>query len=365
MDRAFGLAYSAGMNRPDLPVDLFDFDLPEDRIALRPVTPRSAARLLVSTDGGLQDQTITALPQVLRRGDLLIFNDTKVIPARLSGHRHRAESTVPVEANLIERMDAGTWRVLARPGKRLRVGDTIDFTGGLSAEVAEKEESGALVLRFGIAGPDLDAEIARCGVMPLPPYIASKRPADERDDHDYQTILAREMGAVAAPTAALHFDEHLLRSLNDNGISHTTVTLHVGAGTFLPVKAESTGSHVMHAETGAIDADTAASINAAKADGGRIICVGTTAMRVIETAADESGRLREWRGSTDIFISPGYRFKAVDGLLTNFHLPRSTLLMLVAGFVGMERMRMMYRHAIEQEYRFYSYGDASLLFPPE
>lgn len=350
------------MTRPDLPVDLFDFELPEDLIALRPVQPRTAARLLVSTESSLTDETVTALPQLLSSGDLLVFNDTKVIPARLSGERTRADSTVQIEANLIERLDASTWRVLARPGKRLREGDEITFSGGLSATVAAKEEGGALQLRFARSGADLDGAIAECGVMPLPPYIAARRPADTQDDHDYQTVLARHEGAVAAPTAALHFDDALLERLVASGVERATVTLHVGAGTFLPVKSETTGGHVMHSESGMIDSETAAKINAVKAAGGRIIAVGTTALRVLETAADDTGHLPEWRGSTNIFISPGYRFKAVDGLLTNFHLPRSTLMMLVAGFVGLDRMRDIYTHAIAERYRFYSYGDTSLLF---
>jgi len=338
------------MTRPDLPVDLFDFDLPEDRIALRPVQPRTAARLLVSEEDGIRDQGIEDLPNLLRAGDILVFNDTKVIPARLSGH-------------LIERIDSARWRVLARPGKRLREGDTITFADGLTATLDVKEEGGSLVLRFGLAGAELDAAIAQCGVMPLPPYIAARRPADAQDDQDYQTILAENEGAVAAPTAALHFDRGLLAALKAKGILHATVTLHVGAGTFLPVKSETTAGHVMHFETGMISSETAEVLNTAKAAGGRLICVGTTALRVIETAAAESGELSAWSGSTDIFISPGYRFKTVDGLLTNFHLPRSTLMMLVAGFVGLRSMQTIYRHAIEAGYRFYSYGDASLLFP--
>ena len=352
------------MTRQDYPVDLFDFDLPEDRIALRPVQPRTAARLLVSDgEDDLQDKSIVDLPNLLHAGDILVFNDTKVIPARLSGQRHRADTTVNVEANLIERVDASRWRALARPGKRLREGDTITFSDDLSAVIEAKEEGGSLLLRFDRESAALDEAIARCGVMPLPPYIAARRPADEQDDQDYQTILARNDGAVAAPTAALHFDKDLLDQLEARGIARVTVTLHVGAGTFLPVKSETTAEHVMHSESGVIDAATAEQLNAAKAAGGRIICVGTTALRVIETAALENGTLAAWSGSTDIFITPGYRFKAVDGLLTNFHLPRSTLMMLVAGMVGLDRMRTIYRHAIEAEYRFYSYGDASLLFP--
>ncbi len=351
------------MTRPDLSVDLFDFDLPDDLIALRPAQPRTAARLLVSRQAGLRDDRIAALPEILSAGDILVFNDTKVIPARLSGERIRADTTVAVEANLIERIDAAVWRVLARPGKRLREDDRIVFSGGLAATVEAKEEGGALRLRFERSGADLDAAIAECGVMPLPPYIAARRAADRQDEHDYQTVLACHAGAVAAPTAALHFDEDLLDRLAAKGIGRATVTLHVGAGTFLPVKSETTGGHVMHAESGMIDAQTAAQINAVKTAGGRVISVGTTALRVLETAAADTGELSAWKGATDIFISPGYRFKTVGGLLTNFHLPRSTLMMLVAGFIGLDRMGEVYRHAIAERYRFYSYGDASLLLP--
>ncbi len=351
------------MTRPDLPVDLFDFDLPEDLIALRPVRPRTAARLLVSDADGNRDEVISDLPKILKPGDLLVFNNTKVIPARLSGERVRADTTVAVEANLIERIDASTWRVLARPGKRLREGDEIIFRGGITAKVIAKEEGGALQLGFCRSGAELDAAIAEAGVMPLPPYIAGRRPADAEDEHDYQTVLARHEGAVAAPTAALHFDDALLQSLEECGVGRATVTLHVGAGTFLPVKSETTAGHVMHSEAGRIDHETVAKIRATKAAGGRIISVGTTALRVLETAAPEFGHIAAWDGMTDIFISPGYRFKITDGLITNFHLPRSTLMMLVAGFVGVERMSEIYRHAVKGRYRFYSYGDASLLLP--
>jgi len=350
------------MTRPDLSVDLFDFDLPADLIALRPVRPKTAARLLISKADQLIDDTVASLPDLLREGDLLVFNDTKVIPARLSGERTRGESVVAVDANLIERLGDSEWRALARPGKRLKRGEVIQFAEDLSAEIVEKEEGGALRLRFDKKGADLDAAIAFCGVMPLPPYIAAKRPADERDIEDYQTLFADKEGAVAAPTAALHFDNDLLTALSNRGVQQATVTLHVGAGTFLPVKSETTGGHVMHSETGAIDQATADLVNETKQRGGRLICVGTTALRVIETASDDAGRLYAWSGATNIFISPGYRFKAVDGLMTNFHLPRSTLIMLVAGFIGLDRVRQMYRHAIENRYRFYSYGDSSLLF---
>ena len=350
------------MTRPDLSVDLFDFDLPPELIALRPVRPKTAARLLVSQASQLVDDTVASLPAQLREGDLLVFNDTKVIPARLSGARTRGDSIVAVEANLIERLGESEWRALARPGKRLKQGETIRFAANLSAEILAKEEGGALRLRFDQSGPELDGAIASVGVMPLPPYIAARRAADEQDNHDYQTVFAENEGAVAAPTAALHFDADLLTALSDRGVKRTTVTLHVGAGTFLPVKSETTGGHVMHFETGEIDQATADLINETKASGGRLICVGTTALRVIETAADDAGRLHAWKGGTDIFISPGYQFKAVDGLMTNFHLPRSTLIMLVAGFIGLDRTHQLYRHAIAEGYRFYSYGDSSLLF---
>ncbi len=351
------------MTQPDLPVDLFDFDLPEDLIALRPVRPRTAARLLVSGAEGIADRTIVDLPDCLRAGDMLVFNDTRVIPARLSGHRHRGEFTVAVEANLIERLDGDLWRALARPGKRLREGEDIVFSDDLVAAIEAKEEDGSLRLRFNHSGAELDAAIASAGVMPLPPYIAQRRAADERDDSDYQTFLAEKDGAVAAPTAALHFDADLMAALTQRGIDHAAVTLHVGAGTFLPVKSDTTAGHVMHSETGAIDAATAARLNAVRAEGGRVIAVGTTALRVLETAAADTGRLAAWGGATDIFITPGYRFRAIDGVMTNFHLPRSTLMMLVAAFVGMDRMRAIYAHAVAERYRFYSYGDTSLLWP--
>lgn len=350
------------MTQADLPVDLFDFDLPEDLIALRPMRPRTAARMLLSQPDGIEDRTVADLPGLLREGDVLVFNDTRVIPARLSGRRHRGENSVAVEANLIERLDAATWRALARPGKRLREGEVIVFSPDLSAVIEAKEEGGALRLRFDKSSAALDSAIAAAGVMPLPPYIAARRAADDRDDADYQTILAEKDGAVAAPTAALHFDDDLLAQLQARGIERATVTLHVGAGTFLPVKSETTGGHVMHSETGAIDTETAARLNAARAEGRRVIAVGTTALRVLETAA-EAGSLGAWSGATDIFITPGYRFRAIDGLMTNFHLPRSTLMMLVAAFVGIERMRAIYAHAVRERYRFYSYGDSSLLFP--
>ena len=348
--------------RPDLPVDLFDFDLPEDLIALRPVEPRTAARLLVSgADANPTDSSVSALASHLRPGDLLVFNDTKVIPARLLGARTREESEVAMEATLLERLAPDTWRALARPGKRLREGDEVVF-GGMRARIAAKEEGGAIQLVFDRGGPALDTAIAEAGVMPLPPYIAARRPADARDNDDYQTILAQRPGAVAAPTAGVAFRRTALRALAGAGIGHATVTLHVGVGTFLPVKAESTAEHVMHSEWGEIAAATAEAINAARAGGGRIVPVGTTALRVLETASSADGRLQPWRGSTDIFISPGYRFKAVDALMTNFHLPRSTLIMLVAALVGTgpDAGGLRPRHGASGM-RFYSYGDTSLV----
>ena len=349
--------------RPDLPVSTFDFDLPEHLIALRPVRPRRAARMLHAEGGRLADRRMADLPEVLRPGDLLVFNDTRVLPVQLSGTRTRADSTVAVEATLIERLDAAAWRAFAKPGRRLKPGDRIVFGDGLAAAVRAKGDDGTLDLEFSAAGAALDAAVARIGAMPLPPYIAGRRRADARDAEDYQTLLAKKDGAVAAPTAALHFDADLLAALDAAGIGRATVTLHVGAGTFLPVKAETTGGHRMHSETGEIDAEAVERIETARAAGGRIVSVGTTALRVLETASSENGRIRPWRGSTDIFITPGYRFRQVDGLVTNFHLPRSTLVMLVSALMGTEKVRTLYSHAITAGYRFYSYGDGSLLFP--
>ncbi len=351
------------MDRPDLPVAAFDFDLPEDLIALRPVRPRRAAQMLHAEGGVLTDRTMADLPDVLRPGDLLVFNDTRVLPVQLSGMRTRDGNSVAIDATLIERLDMGRWRAFAKPGRRLKPGDEVTFGEDLSAEVQVKRDDGTLDLAFGLDGAGLDAAIARIGTMPLPPYIAQRRPADSRDAEDYQTLFAARDGAVAAPTAALHFDDVLLAALNEAGISTTTVTLHVGAGTFLPVKAETIRDHRMHSETGEIDTEAADRINATKAAGGRIISVGTTSLRVLETATGEDGQIRPWCGSTDIFITPGYRFRQIDGLVTNFHLPRSTLLMLVSALIGIEETRTLYLHAISKGYRFYSYGDGSLLFP--
>jgi S-adenosylmethionine:tRNA ribosyltransferase-isomerase len=352
---------------------LFDFDLPQDRIALRPANPRDAARLLVVRPGAspeLGDKSVRDLPALLSPGDALVVNDTRVIPARLEGERVRGGSTVEVEATLIKRVGPERWHALARPGKRLQVGDRIRFghegrvclLGALDATVEEKGEGGEILLRFDFHGPTLDDAIEQLGHMPLPPYIAARRPDDEQDRIDYQTIFAAHEGSVAAPTAGLHFSDDLLASVEARGISLHRVTLHVGAGTFLPVKAEETEDHKMHAEWGDVSATTADALNAVRARGGRIVPVGTTALRLLERAVDETGTLKPFSGETAIFITPGYRFRAADALLTNFHLPRSTLFMLVAAFSGLDCMKRAYAHAIETGYRFYSYGDACLLF---
>ena len=352
-------------------VDLFDFDLPEERIALRPAEPRDAARLLVVRPGEeLDDRVARDLPGLLRAGDALVFNDTRVIPAQLSGLRRRGGALAQIDATLHMRVAPDRWKAFARPAKRLDVGDRIEFghggnaclLGSLDATVAEKGEAGEVTLAFDLSGPALDEALHAVGHMPLPPYIASRRVEDERDQTDYQTIYAREEGAVAAPTAGLHFTPELFAALDAAGIERHFVTLHVGAGTFLPVKADDTEDHRMHAEIGHVSAETAAALNAAKARGGRIVCVGTTSLRLLESAAAEDGALAEWSGATDIFITPGYRFRTADMLMTNFHLPRSTLFMLVSAFSGLETMRAAYDHAIRNGYRFYSYGDASLLF---
>jgi len=350
----------------------FDFHLPEDLIALRPARPRRAARLLLAEGAeGLEgaatrDASVADLPGILRPGDLLAFNETRVIPARLSGLRRRdsrdGTGVAQIEATLIKREDASTWTALARPARRLRPGDVIAF-GALAAKVAELAPGGLARLSFDRAGAALDAAIAAGGAMPLPPYIAARRAADAQDFEDYQTVFAHDPGSVAAPTAALHFDETLLAALAACGVLSAKLTLHVGAGTFLPVKTDNVADHAMHAEWGAIDAGAADAINAARAAGGRVIAVGTTALRLLESAADDAGRIRPWRGETAIFITPGYRFRAIDGLMTNFHLPRSTLFMLVCALMGTARIRALYAHAIAARYRFYSYGDASLLLP--
>jgi S-adenosylmethionine:tRNA ribosyltransferase-isomerase len=339
-------------------VDAFDFALPTDRIALRPASPRDSARLLVVRPGALEDRIVSDLPSLLRAGDVLVFNDTKVIPAQLEGRRGDAR----IGATLHKREGPRAWRAFVRNAKRIRDADKIDFGAGVSAIAGEKGEDGSVLLTFEGDEP-VELLLERAGRMPLPPYIAGKRPADARDAEDYQTMFAREEGAVAAPTAALHFTPRLVEALDAAGVATETLTLHVGAGTFLPVKAEDTKDHVMHAEWGRIGAAVAQRLNAARGAGGRLIAVGTTSLRLLESAAGEDGRIRPFEGDTAIFITPGYRFRAIDGLLTNFHLPRSTLFMLVSALMGVERMREAYSHAVASGYRFYSYGDASLLLP--
>ena len=340
-------------------VDLFDFELPAERIALRPVRPRDAARMLVAEgEGGLADRTVRDLPQILRQGDVLVFNDTRVIPAQLEGRRGEAR----IGATLHKRIDLRRWQAFVRNAKRLREGDMVQFGGEVSAVAEQRHPDGSWTLAFAGDEP-VEVLLHRAGTMPLPPYIAGKRPTDEADRADYQTMFAREEGAVAAPTAALHFTPELMAALAEAGIAHETLTLHVGAGTFLPVKAEDTAHHRMHAEWGRIDPATANRLNAARAAGGRLISVGTTSLRLLESAAGEDGLVQPFEGDTAIFITPGYRFKAIDGLMTNFHLPRSTLFMLVSALMGLQRMQGVYAHAIDHGYRFYSYGDASLLLP--
>ncbi len=343
----------------------FDFDLPEALIALRPAVPRPSSRMLVSQRAGLVDAHVSDLRNWLRAGDLLVLNDTRVIPARLNGLRTRetldGSGVARIEVNLIAARGEGVWDALVRPAKKLRIGDGLSF-GGLSASVLRKGEGGEVTLAFDRSGLALQAALAEVGVMPLPPYIASKRPADAQDLVDYQTVFGRVEGAVAAPTASLHFDAGLLAELAALGVGFAHVTLHVGAGTFLPVKTEDVSQHKMHAEWGEIGEAAAQAIRACKARGGRVIAAGTTALRLIESAA-AAGQIAAFRGDTSIFITPGFEFRVADGLMTNFHLPKSTLLMLVAAFVGIERQRAIYAHAIAQKYRFFSYGDSSLLFP--
>ena len=344
----------------------FDFDLPDSHIALRPAEPRDSARLLVVKDGTLEDRIVQDLPDFLRPGDALVFNDTRVIPARLSGVRERigAEGeilTVAVEATLHHRDAPDVWSAFMKPGKRLKAGDRVTFES-LTATVTAKSDDGLVTLQFDLAGPALDDAIRAVGVMPLPPYIAAKRPEDERDLSDYQTMFAQLDGSVAAPTAGLHFTPALMEALKARGVSTHALTLHVGAGTFLPVKADDTADHKMHSEWGVVSADTAAALNAVRAAGGRIVCVGTTSLRLLESATTPAGEIQSFQGDTAIFITPGYRFRAVDVLMTNFHLPKSTLFMLVSAFAGLETMKAAYAHAVADGYRFYSYGDGSLLF---
>ncbi|MEZ5817216.1 MAG: tRNA preQ1(34) S-adenosylmethionine ribosyltransferase-isomerase QueA [Hyphomicrobiaceae bacterium] len=362
--------------------DLFDFDLPDDLIALRPTAPRDAARLLTVrppyrvqgqswvSPPVLEDRTVRDLPALLAPGDAVVVNDTKVIPAALEGTRERNGHVAHVSFNLIKRVDESRWRAFARPAKRLEVGDRVVFqaegrvclAGSLSAVVRDKLEAGEVELAFSLHSAFLDEAIAALGDMPLPPYIALKRAPDESDRTSYQTMFATREGAVAAPTAALHFTPDLIAALEARGVRRHTVTLHVGAGTFLPVKAEDTDDHAMHAEWGEIAEETATALNVVRARGGRVVAIGTTALRLLESATDTYGRIQPFCGETSIFITPGYRFRAVDALMTNFHLPRSTLFMLVSAFAGLDTMQAAYRHAIRERYRFYSYGDASLLF---
>ena len=341
----------------------FDFDLPEDRIALRPVRPRGAARLLVQDGPDRHHVHVVDLPRFLRDGDLLVFNDTKVIPARLSGERHRDALIAKVELTLTQDLGGGTWRALARPARKLRADDRVVFGDGLAGRVLHAPVDGQVDVAFDLEGAVFMAALAEAGVMPLPPYIASKRPADERDTADYQPVFATREGAIAAPTASLHFDDGLLGAVKARGVDTCFVTLHVGIGTFLPVKVDNIDAHVMHAEWGEVRADVAKRIAATKAAGGRVIAVGTTALRLLESAVNARGDITAFAGETDIFITPGYRFRVVDGLMTNFHLPQSTLLMLVAGLIGFETMKSIYADATAREYRFFSYGDASLLLP--
>ena len=340
-------------------VDLFDFDLPSERIALRPVVPRDAARMLcVAGDGALADRQVRDLPSLLRKGDCLVFNDTRVIPAQLEGKRGDAK----IGATLHKRIDLRRWQAFIRNAKRLRVGETVDFGSNVTALAEARHADGSFTLMFDGDEP-VEALLMRAGTMPLPPYIAGKRATDAQDQQDYQTMFAEKDGAVAAPTASLHFTPDLLKAIAAVGIETATLTLHVGAGTFLPVKAEDTADHKMHSEWGSIDSATADKLNAVKAAGGRLIAVGTTSLRLIESAAEADGIIRPFKGDTDIFITPGYHFKAIDGLMTNFHLPKSTLFMLVSALMGREVMQAAYAHAIAAEYRFYSYGDSSLLIP--
>jgi len=347
----------------------FDFDLPDDRIAVRPVSPRDSARFLIVKDGQLEDRTVRDLPDFLQPGDALVFNDTRVIPARMSGVRERIGPegetlNVEVEATLHHRDAPDVWSAFMKPGKRLKAGDRVIFgtENAVHATIEAKGDDGLITLKFELEGPALDDAIRNVGVMPLPPYIAAKRPEDDQDLIDYQTVYAQHDGSVAAPTAGLHFTPELLEAIRAKGVSTHAVTLHVGAGTFLPVKADDTADHKMHSEWGTVSKEIADALNAVHAKGGRIICVGTTSLRLLESATGEDGIIRPFHDDTAIFITPGYRFRAVDILMTNFHLPKSTLFMLVSAFAGFDTMKAAYDHAIQNDYRFYSYGDGSLLF---
>jgi S-adenosylmethionine:tRNA ribosyltransferase-isomerase len=350
--------------------DLFDFELPPEHIALRPASPRDSARMLVVQGDRLEDRIVSDLPAFLAPGDQLVVNDTRVISAQLRGRRIGRETEPKIDATLIKRLDGSRWQALVRPAKKLARGDRIRFgnegkvclLGHLDAEVEHKGGEGEVTLSFTFHGPTLDQAIADLGSPPLPPYIAGKRAADDRDVEDYQTMFAAQEGAVAAPTAGLHFTPKLEAALRERGVGLQRLTLHVGAGTFLPVKVDDTSGHRMHSEWGSLSEATAAALNAARAGGGRIVAVGTTSLRLLESAAQEDGTIAPFEGETAIFITPGYRFRAVDILMTNFHLPRSTLFMLVSAFSGLQTMKRAYAHALEQGYRFYSYGDACLLF---
>jgi S-adenosylmethionine:tRNA ribosyltransferase-isomerase len=339
----------------------FDFDLPEELIAVRPARPRSSARLLLAQGRAIDDRHVYDLPEILRPGDRLVLNDTKVIPARLFGTRRRGTAEARIEATLVEPRADGAWAALIKPLRKVQEGEEIVFSPELSA-VLEGRDEGQGLLRFNLTGEDFDAALNTAGAMPLPPYIAAKRPADAADRDDYQTVWAARKGAVAAPTASLHFDAPLLAALRDRGVAFSHVTLHVGAGTFLPVKVDDIRDHRMHSEWGEVSEAAAAEINATKAEGGRVLPVGTTALRLLESAATNAG-VAPWRGDTDIFITPGFRFRVADGLMTNFHLPKSTLMMLVSALMGPATIRAIYDHAIAERYRFFSYGDASLLLP--
>ncbi len=343
----------------------FDFDLPEALIATRPANPRTSARLLVATPDQITDAHVFDLVDYFQAGDRLVLNDTKVIPARLTGYRTRqsaqGETQAKIEVTLLDPKAEGQWTALIKPLKKVKEGEDIVFAEGFSAKLIEKSEGQALVA-FNATGEDFEKALNQAGAMPLPPYIAAKRAADEQDKTDYQTVFAKHSGAVAAPTASLHFDDDLLAKLKAKGVTFSYVTLHVGAGTFLPVKVDDVRSHKMHAEWGRVSAEAAAEIIATKSEGGRVIPVGTTALRLIESAARD-GQIAAWEGETDIFIYPGFTFHAADALMTNFHLPKSTLMMLVSALMGQERVRQIYDHALQEEYRFFSYGDSSLLIP--
>lgn len=355
-------------------VDEFDFDLPPQSIALRPVKPRDAARMLVVRPGQnplLDDNAVLSLPDLLNPGDALVFNNTKVIPAQLVGFRDREGARAKLGVTLHQKTQTDSWRAFVKPAKKLRPGDVIQFFAEenadsdplLRARVEEKSAAGDVLLQFDRGAGELDAAIAQVGHIPLPPYIASRRPEDDQDRQDYQTVYAEHKGAVAAPTAGLHFTERLLNALDSRGIQRHFITLHVGAGTFLPVKVDDTSDHQMHEEWGEITSETADALNAVRKRGNKVVAVGTTSLRILESATSEDHVIHPISGSTDIFITPGYRFKAVDGLMTNFHLPKSTLFMLVSAFAGLSEMRRAYEFAISNGYRFYSYGDSSLLFP--